>query len=175
MHFFQLAQRAQTHVEDRFCLPVGQAKLGHHHWLGFVLGADNLDHPVEIEEGDDIALDQFQPPRDLVKPMLRAALQNLKLRTRPMLEQLFEAHHHRRSGRIEHVHIEREARFHIGEFEDALFQKLGVDIAAARDQHNADLLVRFVTHIVQNRQLLVRNRLRDLLDQFALLHLIGNF
>ena len=92
-----------------------------------------------------------------------------------MLEQLFEAHHHGCAGRIEHVHIEREARFHIGEFEDALFQKLGVDIAAARDQHNADLLVRFVTHIVQNRQLLVRNRLRDLLDQFALLHLIGNF
>ena len=104
--------------------------------------------------------------------MLAAALQDVDLARNPVLQQLFQSHDHRRAIGIEHVEVEAKTGFEIGQLEDRFLEQFGVNIAAARDQHNADLLVRFVAHIVEDRQLLVSNCLRDLLDQLALLHLI---
>src|SRR3546814_1052323 len=38
LHFLELAQTAQPHVEDRLGLAVGEVELGDHHRLGLVLG-----------------------------------------------------------------------------------------------------------------------------------------
>ena len=79
LHFLQLAQGAQTHVEDRLGLPVGKLELGHHHRLGFILGPDDLNDPVEVEIGNDIAFEQLQPRVDFLEPMLRPAYEHLDL------------------------------------------------------------------------------------------------
>ncbi len=175
LHLLKLAQTAQAHVEDRLDLPVGEVEFNHHHRLGIILGADDLDHPVEIEIGNDIAFNQFQPPRDLVQPVLAAALQDLDLARHPVLQQFLEAHHHRRAVGIEHIEVEPEAGFEIGQLEHRFLEQLGIDIAAPRHQHDADRLVAFVAHVLQDRQFLVGNRRRDLLDQLALLHLVRDF
>ena len=107
--------------------------------------------------------------------MAGAALENVDLARDPVLQQLLEAHHHRRARRIEHVHVEAEARFQIGQAVERFFEQLRIDIAAARDQHDADLLVAFVAHVLEDGHLLVRDDLRDLLDQLALGHLIRDF
>ena len=73
----------------------------------------------------------FQPPRDLIQPVLTAALQNVDLARDPILQQLFQSHHHRCAIGIKHVEVEPEPRFQIGQFEDRLFQQFGIDIATA--------------------------------------------
>src|SRR3546814_8242442 len=92
LHLLQLAQAAQPHVQDRFGLAVGQVELGDHHRLGLVLGADDLDDPVEVEEGDQIAADQFQPIVDLADPMLGAADEDDDLMLQPFGQQRSEEH-----------------------------------------------------------------------------------
>ena len=174
-HLFQLAQGPQPHVEDGFRLPVGEAELFDHHRLGLILVADDLDHPVEVEKGGDIAFDQFQPPRDLVEPVLAAPLQDVDLAADPVGQQFLQPHHHRRAAGVEHVEIEPEPRFHIGQLVEAFLEQVGIDIAAARDQHDADLLVAFIAHILEDRQLAIADRGGDLLDQLALGHLVGDF
>src|SRR3546814_18295643 len=61
LHFLELAQTAQPHVEDRLALAVGEVELGDHHRLGIVLGADDSDHSVAVAKRDDVAADQNEP------------------------------------------------------------------------------------------------------------------
>ena len=77
------AQAPQAHVEDRFGLAIGKPELRDHHRLGLVLGADDLDDPVEVEEGDHKAVEQLQPVVDLSDPRPRAAEQDLDLERQP--------------------------------------------------------------------------------------------
>ena len=107
--------------------------------------------------------------------MSAATLEDVDLTRDPILQQFLQAHHHRRARRVEHVHVEAEARFQIGQAVERFLQQLRIDIAAARDEHDADLLVAFVAHILEDRDLLVRDDLRDLFDQLALGHLVGDF
>ena len=58
-HFFQAAQAAQTHVENGFCLAIRQVEFGHHHGLGLILSADDFNHAIKIEIGNQIAFKQF--------------------------------------------------------------------------------------------------------------------
>ena len=83
-HLLQLSEGTQPHVENGLGLPIGEVELRHHDRLRLVLGTDNLDDPVEIEVGDDIAFDELQPASDLVQPMSAAALQNVDLAGGPV-------------------------------------------------------------------------------------------
>ena len=104
-----------------------------------------------------------------------AADQHVDLVPQPFDQQRLQAQHARRVSGIEHVQVEREAIFQIGEAEQTVHQQLLVDGARARFDDDADLRVAFVAHIGQDRQLLVVDQVRDLLDQLGFLDLIGNF
>jgi hypothetical protein len=136
---------------------------------------DDLDHPVEIEIGDDIAAEQFEPGIDLVEPVLRTAEQHFDLVDNPLFQHFGDAHNLGHPVLVEHIHVEREAIFKIGHAEQRIHQIFGIDCTTFRLQDNPHLLVRFIADIGENRQFLVGNDLGDLLDQLALLHLIGNF
>ena len=56
----------------------------------------------------------------------------------------------------QHVHVERNAAFELGELEQRFHQQLGIDRARARLEHEADVLGRFVAHVGEQRQLLAR-------------------
>ena len=73
LHFLKLGQGTQAHVEDRFGLSVGQLEFLHHHRLGFILGPDDLNDPVEVEIGNDIAFEQLETSIDFLEPVLRPA------------------------------------------------------------------------------------------------------
>ncbi len=168
LHFLELAQAAQAHVEDRLGLAVGQAELGHHHRLGLVLGADDRDDPVEVEEGDDEAFDQLEPVGDLLQPVAAPALEDVDLVQQPVLEQFLEPHDHRRARGVEHVEVEPEAHFEVGQLVERFLEQLGIDVAALGHEHDAHLLVAFVAHVLEDRHLAVGDHLGDLLDQLAL-------
>ena len=161
-------KRPQPHVEDRLGLAVREREFRHHHRLGLVLGADDLDHAVEVEIGDQEAVEQLEAVVDLADPHLAPADEHLELEGEPRGERLLEAHHARRARRIEHVEVEREADFEIRQAIQALEQQLGIDGPRPRLEDQPDLLVAFVLHVGEDRQLLVGDELGDLLDQLGL-------
>jgi len=174
-HLFQLAQRPQAHVENGFGLPVGQGKFVHHHELWLILRTDDLDHPIKVEIGDDIAIKQFEPIGDLGKAMLRASDQHVDLVLEPFDQHRTQPQNARRMGGVQHVQVERKAVFQIGQPIETVLEHLRIDIAVPGRDDDTDRLIAFIAHIFQDRQLLVVDQGRDLLDQLALLHLIGNF
>ena len=170
----QPPQTAQPHVEDRLGLPVGQAEFRDHHLLGLVLGADDLDHPIEVEIRDQVAIEQLDPVGDLAEAMPRAPVEHDELMLHPRLQRPAQRHDARRPLLVEHVEVEADARFEVRKAEQAVHQHLRVDGAAARLEHDADLGIRFVADVGQDREFLVVDQPRDLLDQLALLHAVGD-
>lgn len=174
LEFLQPAQAAQPHVQDRLRLPVGQAEFGDHHLLRLVFGPDDLNHPVEVEIGDQIAFEQLDPVGDLAQPMPRASFQHHELMLDPGLQRAAQRHHPRRAILVEHVEVQADPRLQIGKAEQSVHQHLRIDRAAARLQHDAHLGIRFVAHVGQDREFLVVDQAGDLFDQLALLHAVGN-
>ena len=113
--------------------------------------ADDLDHAVEIEIGNDIALEQLQPRGNLVEPVLRPADQHFNLVRDPVLQHLLDAHHLGHPVLVEHVHVEREAVFQIGHPEQRVHQVLGINGAAFRFQHDPHLLVGLIANVSEDR------------------------
>ena len=79
LHLFKPAQAAQAHVQDRLGLRLGQMRdrpilglprLGDQRLLRLILEADDLDHPIKVEIGDDVAAKDFEPVRDLLEPVI---------------------------------------------------------------------------------------------------------
>ena len=175
LHFLKLAQGAQPHVENRFGLAVSQEEFRHHHRLGLILGADDLDHPVKVEVGDDIAVEQFQPVGNLGQAVLAAADQDVDLALDPLLQDQLEAEHPGRAAGIEDVEVEPEPGFQIGQLEQRFLEQFRINVAALGDENQPNLLIRFIADVFQDRQLLVGDQLGNLLDQLALGELVGDF
>jgi hypothetical protein len=53
LHLLQLVQEAQFQLEDVFGLRIGKREALHQHRLRLVLGADDADHLVDVEIGDE--------------------------------------------------------------------------------------------------------------------------
>ena len=174
-HFLQLAECAQPHVEDGLGLVVGEREARDERRLRLVFLADDADHLVEVEVGNQIALEDFEAPRDFAQAEVGAANQHVLAVVQPLAQHLAEAHHLRHLAVAQHVHVERDAGFELGVAEHLFHHQRRVDGAALRLQHDAHVLGRFIAHVGEQWQLLGGQELGDLLDQAALLHEIGNF
>ena len=170
LHFLELAQIAQPHIEDGVGLHIRELEGLHQHGLGLVLVADDLDDLVEVQIGDEIAAEHFEPMLDLLEAEIRAPQQHLAAMREPLGERLGEADHPRNAPLHQDVHVERDAAFELGELEQRLHQQLGVDRAGARLDHESDVLGGFVTDIGNERQLFLVDELGQPLDQPAFLH-----
>src|SRR5690606_34873854 len=76
----QAREALQAHVEHGLRLRLGEAELAHEAVarLGAVLrGADQLDHGVEVVEGDEVALEDVRPLARLAQLVLRAPADDL--------------------------------------------------------------------------------------------------
>ena len=89
-------------------------------------------------------------------------------------QQFLQAAHLRRAPVDQRVHVERKARLKVRQAEQRLHQHRRIDGARARLQHQADVLGGFVAHVGQQRNLLRGDQFGQPLDQFRLLHLIGD-
>ena len=172
LHFLELAQRPQAHVEDGFRLDVGELEGPHELGLRLVLLADDADHLVEVQVGDQIAAEHFEPVGDLGEAVVRPADQYVAAMVEPLAKNVGEAVHHRHPARAQDVHVEREPVLQIGELEQRFHQQRRIDGAALRLEHDADVFRRFVMDVGEQRQLARRQQLGDLLDQPALGHQI---
>ena len=123
-NLFQLAQGAQAHVEDRLGLDVGERQARHQHRLRLVLLADDADHLVEVEIGDQQAAEDFQPPVDLrpAGSASGAAAPRGDGRAIPAAPRSATCTRGTRPRR-QHVHVERDAAFELGQLEQRFHQQ----------------------------------------------------
>ena len=174
LHLLEPAQVAQPQVQDRFGLHVRERELRDQHGLRLVLVADDLDHPVEIEERDDVPVENLQPRVDFAQPELRPPDQNLAPMIQKRPQHLAQRADLRRAPVDQNVHVHREARLEIAVLEQHLHHHLRIDVARARLQHHADVLCALVAHVGQNGNLLGVDKIGQPFDQLALLNLIGD-
>ena len=178
-HLLEPAQAAQPHVEDRLGLRLVEARapapvLGHERGLGVVLGADDRDHPVEVEEGHDEALEHLEPLGDLAQPVARAPQEHLAPVVEEGAQDLAQRGDLGRAPVDQHVHVEGKAHLEVREAEELRHQHLGLDRARAGFEHDAHLGRALVAHIGEDRQLLGGDDLGEFLDQPRLRDLIGD-
>ena len=148
----------------------------HQFGLGLILGADDLDHLVEIEIDGQIAFQHFQPRRDLLQPVACERRSSTSRRwSTKACSACFRLITRGTRPLVEHIHVERDAGFQIALAEQLLHQQVGIDRAAFGREHDADIFGAFVVDVVEQRQLLLLQQFGDALDQLGLLHLIGNF
>ncbi len=117
-----------------------------------------------------IAAEHFQAMLDLRQPVPRAAQQHVAPVVEPLAQGLGEAENLRDASLHQHVHVERNTAFKLGEFEQRLHQQFGIDGARTRLDHQPQILGEFVTHICDKRKLLLVDELGELLDQPRLLY-----
>ena len=174
LELLEAAQGAQAHVQDRFGLRIRESESLDHLGLGLVLLADDLDQLVEVQIGDQIAFEDFQPPLDRLQPEGRTPHQHLAAMVEKRLKGLAQVHHPRGVVLVEDVEVEREPDLEVGELEQLLHQQFGGNGARARLEHDPNVVGGLVPHVVEDGQLLGVDDLGDALDQPALLDLVGN-
>ena len=168
---FEPAQRSQPQVKDRLGLDLRELERAHQDRFGLVLLAHDLDHPVEVAEDDEDTGHDLQAAFDLAQPMPRAPHQHLVAVVEEGLQDLRQVHHGRPLAAVENVHVEADPHLEVGVAEGRLHEHLGIDGAAARLEHQAYVLARFVAHVGDQPQASRGDELGDLLDQPRFLHL----
>src|SRR2546429_9652620 len=83
----------RSRVQDLLGLLVGELEALHEDGLRLVLAADDADHLVEVEEGDEQAIEDVQPLADLVQAVLQAARDGRGAGLEPLAPDLLQAHH----------------------------------------------------------------------------------
>ena len=174
-HLFQTRQLTQPGVENEVGLNLRQAEARDQDGLGLLLLTDDTDYLVQVEEDDAQTFQQVQALFDPLDPPLRTTVQHLAPVIQEGAQAVFQPHDARRAAGVQHVHVDREADLQIGQLEQAFHKHFRLDGAVLGLQNQADVLGRFVTHIAQQRRLLVLDQVRQRLDQSRLLHLIGHF
>ena len=200
LDLFQLAQGPQPHVQNGFGLRLGQfafgvlaARHGRHiillghgarmrhapafgdqRALGIGVIADDVDHAVQVQEGNDEAFKDLQPCIDLFQPVLAAPPQHVAPVIQKGAQHLFQRADARHAPVDQHVHVQRKADLQIRIAKQHAHQHVGVHRAGPRFQHDAHVFCRFVAHIGQRHNLLGLDQFGQPFDQLRFLHLIGN-
>ena len=107
---------------------------------------------------------------DFLQPEARAPLQHVAAMVEPVPQRLLEGDHARHDAVHKHVHVHREADLELRRLEQLSIIRLGIDRAGARLDDDTDILRRFVSNIGEQRQILLGQKLGDLLDQPRFLH-----
>ncbi|MND50755.1 hypothetical protein D3C80_417320 [compost metagenome] len=107
--------------------------------------------------------------------MAGAADQHVLAVRKPLAQHLVQRHHLRHLAERQHVHVERQAAFKVGEAEQRFHQQRRIDGAALRHQHDAHVFGGFVSDILEQRQFAGEQQLGDLFDQPRFLHLERDF
>ncbi len=147
LHLLETPQATQARVEDVVGLNLGQFEPGLQLLLWLVLLADDADHLVEIEVGDDHAGQHFEPMLDGGATVARLADQHRAAMVDPLLQRFGQADDPRHHAVDQHVHVERDARLEFAHAEQAFHHHGRRDGSRARLDDDAHLLGRFVPQV----------------------------
>src|SRR5262249_2994720 len=130
----------QAHVEDRIGLDLRELEGPHQDGLWLVLLTDNLDYLVEVEIGDEITAEHFQAVFNFRQTMPGAAQQHLPPVIEPFAQCFGKAEHLWNAAFHQHIHVEWNTSFELGELEKRLHHEFGVDSTRLWLDHEPDVL-----------------------------------
>src|SRR5690606_23322896 len=93
---------------------------------------DDLDHLIQIEEGDQQTVQQVQTGQHLVQPVLQAPPYRGDAEAQPLADQRMQPLYRRTAIGADDVHVDPVAAFQIGGGEQVLHQLLGIHPVGAR-------------------------------------------
>mmetsp|Transcript_2452 Transcript_2452/g.4153 ORF Transcript_2452/g.4153 Transcript_2452/m.4153 type:complete len:210 (-) Transcript_2452:700-1329(-) len=146
----------------------------HQRLLGRIIVADDIDHPIQVEEGNDETFQHFQPVINLFHPVLGAPDQNLTPEIQECPQNLFHGADFWRHTINQDVHIQRESNLQITAAIEHVHEHIRLHIFALGLQNHANVIRRLIPHIRKDRYLFGLDNLCQFLDQFRFLNLIGN-
>ncbi len=175
LQLLELRQVPQPRVEDLLGLLVRELEALHQHRLRLVLAADDADHLIEIEEGDEQAIEDVQPLRHLLQAVLQAPRDGGGTKLEPLGEDLLQSHHARTAVEGNDVEIDAVVALEIGGHEQVVHQLHQIDPVGARhdDQARRVLVIGLIVVALDHRQLLGAVLLVDLLQHATRRHLVG--
>ncbi|MGY4333644.1 hypothetical protein ACVWWG_008061 [Bradyrhizobium sp. LB7.2] len=173
LHFLELAQTSQPHVEDGFSLHFGELERLDQRRLRLVLVADDPDHLVDVQIGNQQAAENLQPALDLGLAMVGPTDQHVAQMVKPFAQALRESHHLGHTALDQHVEVQRNLVFELRQPEQRFHHQRRIDILRLRLDYDTDVFGRLVPDVSDQRQLLLVQQFGDLLDQARLLHQKG--
>ena len=152
----------------------GAPVFGHQRILGRVVIADDVDHPVKVQERNQKAAQHLKPVVDFLHPVGGPAQQNLAAMVQECTQHFFHRADARGQPVDQHVHVQAEPHLKIGIAKQHAHQHIGVNGAHPWFQDQPDIIGRFVADIGQQRHLFGLHNLGQPFDQPGFLHLIGD-
>ena len=175
LHFLQAGELLELGIEDVVGLFLAQREARDQRRLRFVLGADDADHFIQVEEGDQQAFQQVQAALDLLLAVLEAAGDGVGAEHQPLVQHRLEVLDRRLAVQADHIEVDPVALLQVGGGEQVAHQLLGIHAVGTGDQHHTHRvgMVGFVADVFQPRQLLGAHLRGDLLDHLGRRHLVG--
>ncbi len=156
LELFELGQVAQFELEDRLRLGLADVETLHHHPTRLFLGADDLDHLVDVEIGDQQAFEDVQAGQHLVEAILQAAAHRLATKAQPLGEDGLEVFDLGTVVQTQDVEVDPVVLLQVRGSEQVGHQPLHVHPVGARHDHQTGrvLMVRFIPQVGDHGQLL---------------------
>ena len=168
-------QGLEAHIENGLRLHVGQAEALHEVFLRIVIAlADDADDLVDVLLGDEQTLEQMRALERFLEVELRAAHDDLFLEGEVLVENVPQGQDLRLRLVIdqrEHVHGERGLHLRLGE--EPVEHDLGVGVLFQLDDDAHAVAVGLVAQAGDAVELLIAHLLGNILDELALVDLIG--
>ena len=171
----QFRQVAQLQFQHRFRLRIAEPETLHQRGLGFVLGADDLDHLIDIEERDQVTLEDVQALEYPLQAMLEPAPHCVGAKRQPLPQDTVQPLHAGPAVNTYHVQVDPVAALQVGAGEQVAHQALDIDAVRARydDQSGGVLVIRLIPQVGYHGQFLCLHLLGDLLQHPRPGHLVG--
>ena len=175
LDFFKAGEVAQAGVQDGFGLCLAEGEGRHEDGARFVFCADDADDFVEVEVGDEQALQDVQALIDRVQAVVQAAAHGFFAVHQPFAQDLSEVFHLRTAVKADHVHLRAVAFFEVGGGEEVLHQPFVIDAVGARHEDKADgvFVVGFVAQVFEPGEFFRLHLFGDLFLYFAAGDLVG--
>jgi hypothetical protein len=177
LHLLELREVSQLGLEDGLGLGLGEPEARDQRRLRLVLVTDDADHLVEVEVGDEQAVEDVQPRLDLLEAVREPPRDRVHPEREPLLEQRLQPHHARAPVAGDQVQVDAVAALEVGGREQVRHHLLDVHPVRARRDHEARrvLVVGLVAQVLDHGQLLGAHLRRNLLEHLGAGDLVREF
>ena len=154
LHLFQTGQLAQARIKDVVGLGFTQGKTRNQLGLGVFLGADDVDHFIEVQVSGEQTVQQVQAALDFIEAELQAAAHGVDAELQPFHQQCTQVFQLRLAVQADDIDVDPKRGFQLGNGEQVLHQFAEVDLVVARNDDDTArvFVVRFVAQVGDHRQ-----------------------
>ena len=169
LHLLQLCQITEFEIEDRFGLDITDLEGLHQHRFGFILLADNADHLVDVQIGDEVPLKNMHAPLDTFKPVLQTPLNRCLPAGQPLYENRDQRLHRWPPIDTDHIQVHTVGALQIGCGKQVTHHAIEVDTVRPGYEHQSGrmLVIRLIAQIRDHRKFAGLHLRRNLFEHLG--------